>query len=422
MADATTVYPGLLTGITNDYMHVFEGYTSKFITYGKEMFVVLLAINISWIAIWYAFDKDSLAAGMSDFLKKFTVAILFYSVMITPSFIATFVNSSTDMGLGVTGLDKLDPSSIITLGANAGFRIVGGISIFSFNAIANIIFGMVAFFIVIFCFMTVALQVAIAQIIASALVMFSCFSLSFAAFGQTAPIARKSIDALISICFKLLGYYIVIGSSFATFNKWQSLPDDFFSEPRNNLWICAAALVFWLLSKSLAGVFERIGGGLIGETAGVDFAALAISAAKTAVMGLAKTPSPPGGNLSGGPGGKSKGFQESSWGKAGSLSKTAANDPTPSGPTHTGGGQMQVKTPGAARANDAVSKGSTQNNAANDANKSAVKSTTAANDSHAGKDGGHSKGASSGQSSPGSGRARTYPGMSKDKPKQAIGA
>ncbi len=433
-------YHGVLSKITDSYTDVFSGYVDKLTHYGKEIFVVLLVINITWIALWYAFDKDSLAAGMSGFLKKFTVAIIFYCVMINPQYMSSLIDTSTQMGLGITGQKNLDPSSIIDIGMNVGLAALASIKglSFIFNA-SGIIVALGVFFIVIFCFMSVALQVAVTLVIATALAMFSCFTLGFSGLDATAGMARKSIDALIGACFKLLGYYVVIGASLPVFESWKTLPKDFFHDTRQAAFLCSAALMFWLLSKSLPAVFERVGGGLIGETAGVDFAAIAVSTAKTAAMAMMKKrPSETavnvfngggGGGPSGGsPGGGAKGFQESGWGK----SKTAANDPNTKGPNNTGGGQMQVKAPGGASANDAVGKGATQNsassnsnnkstpqnNAANDANKNTAKSSTAANDSHAGKGGGSTKGASAA----GSGRARTYPGMSKDKPKQAIGA
>lgn len=408
-------YHGVLSKITDSYTDVFSGYVDKFTHYGKEIFVVLLVINITWLALWYAFDKDSLAAGMSGFLKKFTVAIIFYCIMINPQYMSSLIDTSTQMGLGVTGQKSLDPSSIIDIGMNVGLAALGSIKglSFIFNA-SGILIALGVFFIVIFCFMSVALQVAVTLVIATALAMFSCFTLGFSALDATAGMARKSIDALICACFKLLGYYVVIGASLPVFESWKTLPKDFFHDTRQAAFLCSAALMFWLLSKSLPAVFERVGGGLVGETAGVDFAALAISAAKTAVMGLAKTPSPSGSNHSGGPGGGAKGFQESGWGK----SKTAANDPNTKGPNNTGGGQMQVKAPGMASANDAVGKGAAQNSASSNSNNKATPQNNAANDSHAGKGGGNTKSASA----TGRGRACTYPGMSKDKQKQAIGA
>ncbi len=406
-----TKFPGVLTTITNDYTNAFSGYTTQLMHYGKEIFVVLLAINITWIALWYAFDKDSLAAGMSGFLKKFTVAMIFYTIMVSPQYMGSLIGSSTQMGLAITKQTSLDPSYLINVGMNVGLQALASIThlSFIFNA-SGVILAIAIFFIIVFCFMSVALQVAVTLVIATALATFSCFTLGFSGLGATAGIARKSIDALICACFKLFGYYIVIGASFPVFSSWKNLPTGFFQDTRQAAWLCASALMFWLLSKSLPAVFERIGGGLVGETAGVDFAALAVSAAKTAVMGMAKTQPVPGGNPSGGPGGKSKGFQESAWGKSSGPSKTAANDPTPSGPNNTGGGQAQMKAPGGAAAND--------NN-----NKTTTPQNNAANDSHTGKGG--SSSTSSGQSSKGvsgGGRTHTYPGMSKDKAKQTKGA
>ena len=170
-------YNGILTKVTNDYINSFSLYTDKFMHYGKEIFMVLLAINITWICLWYAFDKDSLTAGMSDFLKKFTVAMIFYAIMVNPGYMGSLITSATQMGLDVTGQKNLDPSYIVTIGTNVGLEALASIThlSFIFNA-ASILMTLIVFFVIQFCFMSIALQVAVTQVIATAVAVFSCFT------------------------------------------------------------------------------------------------------------------------------------------------------------------------------------------------------------------------------------------------------
>ena len=416
----------ILSESTAIYMHSFESYATKFMVYGKEFFAVLFAINIAWLAMWYAFDKDSLVDSLSGFIKKFFIAMIFYMLMISPSWLASIISSTTAMGKGITGATGVDPTSIINQGFDIGFKMLDVIKKTSIlKGFFSSLTMFFTFIIIIFCFMNVALEVAVTQIVSTALAMFACFSLSFSGFGATASIARNTIDALIGNCFKLLGYYIVIGTATTTFT---GLAGSITESAAKNLkicgWLCACTLLMWLLSKNLPAVFEKIGGGLAGEIQGATVSSMAMSAVKgtASVVKSIANRSKGGGDGGGGNGtpppspssGGAKGFQESSWSK----SKTAANDSNTKGPNNTGGGQMQVKAPGGTSANDAVGKSSTQNSASSNSNNKSTPQNNAANDSHTGKGGGSTKGASAA----GSGRARTYPGMSKDKPKQAIGA
>ncbi len=281
MATVTPDYTGAFTTATAIYMSSFKSYSDQMMRWGKEIFSVLLAINITWMALWYAFDKDSMMSSMSDFLKKFIVAIIFYSIMVNPAFLTSLIITTTDMGKAMTG-HPMDPSSIISTGFSLGNKIIHQINTSSFlTSTVGAFEALLAYVVIIFCFMSVALQISVAQLISTALAMLACFSLSFSALGVSSKIAHKTIDALIGNCFKLLAYYIVIGSSLKVFDSIiKSMPNGF-EDMTPYGWMCASALLMWLLSKNLSAVFERIGGGMVGETEGADAAAIALTALNT---------------------------------------------------------------------------------------------------------------------------------------------
>lgn len=296
MADIPTAQnmTGLLSTATSLYMTQFEKYSTLFISWGKDIFLSLLGINITWMAMWYAFDKDSLVASLSDFLKRYTIAMIFYYLMVNPNILASIINTAMDMGVSVvnsgatTKITGIDPSSIIGQGFSLGNKLLAVVN--SSSLLTNF-FGalevLVVYVIVVFCFMTVGLQVAVTQIIATALAMFACLSLSFSALGATTSIARKTIDALIGASFKLLGYYLVIGTASATFSNLETQFPSGFQDMTPYGWLCACVLLMWLLSKALPNALEAIGGGIIGDIKGADAAGLAMTAINTARTGVA---------------------------------------------------------------------------------------------------------------------------------------
>ncbi|MBY0378406.1 MAG: type IV secretion system protein [Gammaproteobacteria bacterium] len=295
MADITSAQnvTGLLSTATNLYMTQFEKYSTLFISWGKEVFLSLFAINITWMAMWYAFDKDSLVASLSEFLKRYVIAMIFYYLMVNPNVLASIINTAMDMGVSVVNsgssskITGVDPSSVIGQGFSIGNKLLTVVNSSSF--LTNF-FGalevLVVYVIVVFCFMTVGLQIAVTQIIATALAMFACLSLSFSALGATTSIARKTIDALIGSSFKLLGYYLVIGTASATFSSLEKQFPSGFQDMTPYGWLCACVLLMWLLSKSLPNAFETIGGGIIGDIKGAEAASLAMTAINTAKAGL----------------------------------------------------------------------------------------------------------------------------------------
>ncbi len=278
--------PGMLTAASNLYMTSFVSYSTMFMGWGKEIFKALLTINVTWLAIWYAFDRDSLMSGMSDFLKRFMIAMIFYSLMTNPDLLASIINTTVDMGNKLVG-SQIDPSSVIGEGFELGNKVLEQVNSSSFlTNFMGALEALVVYVIIVFCFMTIGLQIAVAQIVSTALAVFACLSLSFSALGATSSIATKTIDALIGNCFKLLGYYIIVGATKTLFDNIVKQFPTGFKDMTPYGWICASTLLMWLLAKNLPDILERIGGGIVGETKGASAAAIAMTAVNLAKGGM----------------------------------------------------------------------------------------------------------------------------------------
>ena len=185
------------------------------------------------------------------------------------------------------------------------------------------------------------------------------------------------------------------------FSQWNQIKPGFFHDTRQVYWLCTATLMFWLLSKSLAGVFERVGGGLVGETAGVDFAALAVSAAKTAAMALNR-PKP-----------VTETVQTTlNFNNYASMSGPGSSSPTP-------GGAKMIASAGGQASNDTykTTSGSTKNGVNSTPNTSPKHGTPSNTTSTAnqGAHGGVKVINFSDKQAENAGNKHTYPGMGKDK-------
>lgn len=274
----------VLTSAASVYMTTFSGYVNQFIQWGKYIFYALLVLNIIWMSLWYAFDKNSLSESMPSFLKQFFIAALFYTIMVNPSWLLSLLKTAESMGKTITGI-PIDPSSIISNGLVIANKILIPIQKSSLlTAGFGVLVGFAAWVVIMFTFISIALNLAITLIITTALIVISALFLSFAALGATGQIARQALDVVIGNCVKLLGIYLVVGVGAKTITTiTNAIPNDFVSlDPY--AWIIAASLLFWLVAKNLPEQLAKIVSNAIQETRGADAAALTMAASRIASM------------------------------------------------------------------------------------------------------------------------------------------
>lgn len=271
----------ILTSATQIYMDVFRGYLNQFLTWGQWLFGLLLVINLGWLWFWYAIDKDDIVQGLSAFLKKFFILMLFYTCMVNHQWLFSILSSTRIMGQTVTGL-PIDPSSIIANGIMVANKILIPIEKSSLlTAGFGLFIALIVYVIIAFTFISIALDLALTLIIATALISLSTFFLGFAALGATSEIAKQSLNMLLTTCIKLLGIYIVVGAGSETISIVTSAIPTHVLSFDAYLWIVATVLLFWLLSKNLPRQMVQIFSDRFLDNQNTDASSIAMSVIHT---------------------------------------------------------------------------------------------------------------------------------------------
>lgn len=277
---------GALTIATQDYLSVFNSYATQFTQWGQWIFCGLLVINMMWFWLWLAFEKGEFDQALVQFLKKFFITMIFYTLMMKHDWLFSLLSTAQDMGKTITG-GECDPSSIINNGIWISIKLLKPVHSFG---LTNIGFGLiniiVTYFVVLFVFITVALRLSLVIVETTALISVSSFFLGFAALSATSKIANNILEAIIANCVKLLGIYLVVGTGMKVIlNLANMLPqtegsfDDYW-------WLLSAVLLFWEISKSLPDLLARIVGFAVSDHSHMDTAALVM--ASTRHSGMAK--------------------------------------------------------------------------------------------------------------------------------------
>lgn len=248
----------MLTEIAQNYIVIFSSYMNQFLKWGKWLFFSLLLIQIVWLTLWYAFDYHSFTESMIAFVKRIFIITLFYTIMINPSWLADVVKTALFMGNSLTGM-VLDPSSLIMMGITIGNKIIIPIQQSNLmNMGFGVIFISTVYLVVVFSFISIAIDMAVLLIAATALISFATLFIGFVALGATAHIARQSCDIILENCIKLLGIYLVIGPASTTLQAiLVHIPTTIKSfDPY--VWIMATTLLFLSLTKYLPRQLSKV--------------------------------------------------------------------------------------------------------------------------------------------------------------------
>jgi P-type conjugative transfer protein TrbL len=281
----------VITQASESYMNTFHGFVNQFMEWGQWIFLSLVTINIVWMCLWYAFDRHSFSESMPSFIKKFFSIAFFYTVMMNPSWLMDLLKTAQSMGQTLTNA-PIDPSSLISQGIALGNKIIQPVQESSLLTMGfSLIILSLVYIIILFVFISIALELAVTLIITTALISIASFFLGFAALGATSQIARQTLDVVLGNCVKLLGIYLVAAAGSKTISMIiVFIPTTADQLKQSGLdgyaWIVAAAVLFWLIAKNLPSQLARIISGAIQESRGVDAAALGMAAVNYAQIAM----------------------------------------------------------------------------------------------------------------------------------------
>lgn len=266
------------TTVTQNYLASFSHFSSLFLKWGQLIFWSLLTINFAWMCLWYAFDKNCFTQSLSAFLKRFVGIMIFYTLMLNPNWLFSLLETVHVMGKTLTNL-PLDPSSVISMGIALGNKTIMPLaksSLLTVGYSAAII--LIAYLVIIFTFLTIALELSLTLIMTTALISISALFLSFSSLSATSNIAKNILDAILGNCLRMLGIYIVVGAGSRTIQFiTNTIPVEIISFDQY-VWVVASCLLFWLLAKNLPNQLAKIVSISLQDNQGTESSALAMSA------------------------------------------------------------------------------------------------------------------------------------------------
>lgn len=246
------------------YLTSFSSYISPLLHWGQWLFLSLLTMNLVWMALWHAFDKDAFSHAMAAFIRKFFIISIFYTIMIHPDWLTQLLQTAEFMGGTLTHIN-LTPSAIIASGIKLSSKIMVPL------AGGNLLTGGVGFILallvsllVIFVFLSVALDLLVVLISTTLLISMASFFLGLA--PQSERVACQTLNTIMCNCMRLFGLYLVIAVGLQVMKPLSAMVPVQYEQPDPYVWISAIVLLFWLLSKMVPRQLSAIMAGFVEGT------------------------------------------------------------------------------------------------------------------------------------------------------------
>lgn len=276
-----------LTDSTQLYIHTFNGFQSQCLLWGQTLFFSLLGINLVWLCFKHAVEHRSVSESMPKFIGQFFVISFFYTLMMNVPWLTSMLDSVLMMGQKLNHL-PVDPSSLISDGFGLGNQILQPLNKASLLTSGfGVLFVGIVYLIIMFVYISVALDLSLMLITTTALISVSTFFLGFAALGATTHIARQTLDVILINCIKILGIYLVIACGSQTLlTAANTIPTDKISDFEPYWWLVADAGLFWLIVKNLPNQLSRIISGVFQESKGAGVIASTVAAINDTKMAM----------------------------------------------------------------------------------------------------------------------------------------
>lgn len=277
-----------LTTAANTFKTTFQGIQSDFFGYGQAIFFGLLTIGIVLKALEYAWTKD-VTESLPDWIRELIGAGFFWTVMQNISWLSSLPNSANVIGSKY--VSGIDPSSIILQGVMMTNTIMQPLSKAGLlKAGAAMFIGIGCCFVIMFCLINIAMNVAVTAICTQGIISISPLFLAAGAFKPSSPIARNAIDAVIGNSVKLMGYYIVIFAGNKALTAMAGQISGTFDPNSQSFdqysYIIAVVALFYAVAKTFPDQIARLVTGVIQENRGINAMAAAMAAVSVAAKAM----------------------------------------------------------------------------------------------------------------------------------------
>jgi type IV secretion system protein TrbL len=246
----------ILNDIVRDYEAISTSWFSALGPIANKIFWILVAIQLTWSAIWWILDREDGLAVVSSLLRQVVAIGFFYALLQNGgTWVPAVIQSFSQAGATAAGLTDLSPTGVFDQGLALANRILNATSDLGLldGFFASLIAGITAIVVVI-AFAVIAAQLLVALVESFIVIGAGVLFLGFAGSRWTKFFTERYLSYVASIGVKLFVLYLIMGVGMGIAARWMPVLERGGFSPIPFFYVMGGSLVFVFLAWHIPSV------------------------------------------------------------------------------------------------------------------------------------------------------------------------
>ena len=246
----------ILNDIVRDYEAISTSWFSALGPIANKIFWILVAIQLTWSAIWWVIDREDGLAVVSSLLRQIVAIGFFYALLLNGgTWVPAVINSFSQAGATAAGLTDLSPTGVFDQGLALANKILNATSDLGLldGFFASLIAGITAIVVVI-AFAVIAAQLLVALVESFIVIGAGVLFLGFAGSRWTKFFTERYLSYVASIGVKLFVLYLIMGVGMGIAARWMPVLERGGFSPIPFFYVMGGSLVFVFLTWHIPSV------------------------------------------------------------------------------------------------------------------------------------------------------------------------
>jgi type IV secretion system protein TrbL len=246
----------ILNDIVRDYEAISTSWFSALSPIANHIFWILVAIQLTWSAIWWVLDREDGLGVLSSLLRQIVAIGLFYALLLNGgTWIPAVIRSFSQAGATASGITDLSPTGVFDQGLALANKILNATADLGLleGFFASLVAGITALIVVV-AFAIIAAQLLVALVESFIVMGAGVLFLGFAGSRWTKFFTERYLSYVASVGVKLFVLYLIMGVGMGIAARWMPILERGGVSPIPFFYVMGGSLVFVFLTWHIPSV------------------------------------------------------------------------------------------------------------------------------------------------------------------------
>ena len=255
----------ILTDIVRDYEAISTAWFSALSPIAHRIFWVLVAIQLTWTAMWWVLDREDGLGALASLLRQVVAIGFFYALLLNGgTWIPAVTQSFSQAGAAAAGITKLNPTDVFDQGLALANKILNATAARGLldKFLASVLAGITALVVVI-AFAIIAAQLLVVLVESFIVIGAGVLFLGFAGSQWTRFFTERYLSYVASVGVRLFVLYLIMGVGMGIAARWMSVLERGGISPIPFFYVMGGSLVFVFLTWHIPSVAGSLTAGAV---------------------------------------------------------------------------------------------------------------------------------------------------------------